>query len=71
MSPKAKIKSEFAKFEAADQLASASLGIYGALKATESRLPRLVAALLPALEVAIGKWSETCEEEPDSEGTTT
>jgi hypothetical protein len=62
---KAQIRSEFAKFESADQLAAACLSIYGAIKATEARQPRLVCALLPALEKAIENWSEINELESD------
>lgn len=68
MTPKQQIRAEMARFASADELANAALRIYGAIKATESRQPRLVVAALPALEQAISKWAETNELEPLSEG---
>ncbi len=70
MTAKEQIKAEMARFASADELANAALSIYGAIKATESRQPRLVVAALPALESAIAKWSEITELEPMSEGET-
>lgn len=71
MSEKERILREVQRFEAAGSLASACTTLFGALKATELRLPRIVVNALPALETALNGWSNTLEieDEPESEGT--
>jgi hypothetical protein len=71
MSEKERILREVQRFEAAGALASACTTLFGALKATELRLPRLVVNALPSLETALNGWSDALEIEdsPESEGT--
>lgn len=61
---KEQVRAEMAQLEAAQNLASAALALYGALRATELRQPRLVLNCLPALESAIEGWSRASEIEP-------
>lgn len=65
------IKAEIAKLEAAQNLANAALSMYGAIKATELKQPRLVLSSLPAVEAAIEAWSNAVEADsmPVSEDT--
>jgi hypothetical protein len=71
MSEKERILRQVQRFEAAAALASSCTTLFGALKATELRLPRLVVNALPALEMALNGWSNALEidDEPESEGT--
>lgn len=62
-----KIKNEMSRLAAADELVNAALSLYGAVKATEIKQPRLVVASLPALERAIERWASLEDYEPQSE----
>lgn len=71
MSEKERIIREMQRFEAAGALATSCTTLFGALKAVELRLPRIVVNALPALEAALSGWSDALEIEdnPESEGT--
>jgi hypothetical protein len=61
MAKKDEIRAEFDQFAAAEKLAQAVLLVYGAIKLTEAKQPRMVVAAFAGLESALEGWSAACE----------